>query len=210
MSCSFCSHDDFNMLKVDVGEKPHKKSSESHHSKYKKLKQKMTPGVIAATTTKFMDLPRGGSIVFTRIGPIQFGIPPESVKDALTLGIEVPTYYIIPTSKWDKVYNVSLAEFEFPAYFNFFIKKRKISLICTSENEKAIKAIFQETLLGPTSFPDFTEDFSDEFDEKARPDMAKELSYFAKNPFNPKEPLQISTLIDFVNIDDNGILYQYF
>ena len=34
--------------------------------------------------------------------------------------------------------------------------------------------------------------------------MKKELSYFAKNPFNLNEPLKIETLIEFINIDDNG------
>ena len=116
------------------------------------MKSLKDSSLIVSINTKFIDLPRGGSVVFTKIGPIQFGIPPESVKDALKLGIEVPTYYIIPTSKWDKIYNVSVAEFEFPAYFNFFVKKKKINLICTKENEKAIKDIFQETLLGPVDF----------------------------------------------------------
>ena len=34
--------------------------------------------------------------------------------------------------------------------------------------------------------------------------MKKELSYFAKNPFNNNERLKVETLIQFINIDDNG------
>lgn len=148
MSCSFCSGDDFENLK-----KESKTPRElSRYSKCKKIKSLKDSSLIASPSTKFIDLPRGGCVVFTKIGPIQFGIPPETVKDSLKLGIEVPNYYIIPTSKWDKIYNISVAEFEFPAYFNFFIKKKKINLICTKENEKAIKSIFQETLLGPLEF----------------------------------------------------------
>lgn len=49
-------------------------------------------------------------------------MPPETVKDSLNLGIEIPTYYIIPTNRFDKKFGISVAEFEFPAYFNFFVK----------------------------------------------------------------------------------------
>jgi len=151
MSCSFCSEEDFKniSLKKEI-EKTQREVS--HDSKCKKIKSLKASSLIVSPNTKFVDLPRGGCVVFTKIGPIQFGIPPETVKDSLKLGIEVPSYYILPSSKWDKIYNISVAEFEFPAYFNFFIKKKKINLICTKENEQAIKAIFQETLLGPTDF----------------------------------------------------------
>lgn len=32
--------------------------------------------------------------------------------------------------------------------------------------------------------------------------MKKELGYFARNPFNPKEDLTIDTLIDFTLFDE--------
>lgn len=57
----------------------------------------------------------------------------------------------------------SVAEFEFPAYFNFFVKKSRINLICTQEGEQAIRKIFQETLLGPEDFSTFTDDFDDDY-----------------------------------------------
>lgn len=37
---------------------------------------------------------------------------------------------------------MSTAEFEFPAYFNFFCKKRQITLICSKDAEYAIRAVF--------------------------------------------------------------------
>ena len=43
----------------------------------------------------FMNLFKG-VICMTKLGPIQHGMPPETVKDALNLGIEIPTYYIVP------------------------------------------------------------------------------------------------------------------
>lgn len=45
-------------------------------------------------------LNRGGIVVDTSIGPIQFGIPPETIKDSISSGSEVPQYYVVPKSKY--------------------------------------------------------------------------------------------------------------
>lgn len=57
-------------------------------------------------------------------------------------GIDVPKYYIIPSKRFDTKYGVNVAEFEFPAYFNFFIKKSATFLICTADAEKVIRTVF--------------------------------------------------------------------
>mmetsp|Transcript_30239 Transcript_30239/g.27548 ORF Transcript_30239/g.27548 Transcript_30239/m.27548 type:complete len:109 (+) Transcript_30239:38-364(+) len=69
-------------------------------------------------------LQRGGCVVNTKIGPIQFGIPPETVKDHMVNGFEVPTYFILPTNRFDRKLGINVAEFEFPAYYNFFLKQK--------------------------------------------------------------------------------------
>ncbi len=38
--------------------------------------------------------------------------------------------------------------------------------------------------------------------------MAKELSYFSKDPFNKNEPLQIDTLLNFILFDENTNIAQ--
>ena len=55
-----------------------------------------------------------------------------------------------------------------------------------------------------SKYQNFDEDFDESFPSEAKPDMKKELSYFAKNPFNNNERLKVETLIQFINIDDNG------
>lgn len=97
-------------------------------------------------------LKRGGVLVKTKLGWIQFGIPPETVKDSLNLGIDVPSHYVVPSVRFDKKMGINVAEFEFPAYFNYFLKKKKINLICSKEAYEAIQIIFQETLLGPKEY----------------------------------------------------------
>ena len=64
---------------------------------------------------------------------------PETVKDSLKQKITVPTHYIVPNKRFDNKFRESVCEFEFPAYFNFFVKKTKINLICTPEEENDIR-----------------------------------------------------------------------
>lgn len=59
-----------------------------------------------------------------------------------------------------------------------------------------------KTTIGPLNFDDFLEDFDKNYDKDKIPNIKKELDNFAKNPFNPKEPLQINLLIDFINYDE--------
>src|SRR5512145_2354959 len=78
-------------------------------------------------------LPRGGYLVKTKTGNIQFGSPPETIKDTMLLPDSTPQVFVLPNMlfNWDK--GISLAELEFPIYFNFFIKKKKTFIICHKE-----------------------------------------------------------------------------
>ena len=76
---------------------------------------------------------RGGLIIQTSLGNIQYGTPPESVKDSILSGVAIPEYYIIPKERFDFEDGMSLVEIEFPVYYNFFLKKRKTTLICDKD-----------------------------------------------------------------------------
>ncbi len=45
-----------------------------------------------------------------------------------------------------------MAEFEFPAYYNFFFTRKKLIIICDLEAKQAVLQVMQETLLGPKVF----------------------------------------------------------
>lgn len=153
---------------------------------------------------EIVDLDKGGIIIKTAIGNIQYGIPPETVKDSMAIGLQVPEYYIIPREKFDWNDGISLMEFEFPVYFNFFLRQRnKTKLICDKETMERIEIIFQETLLGPKNFNLFKEEFLEGDD--SIPDIEKELAYFSKNPFNTSETLSTKLFIDFVMWDSKGV-----
>ncbi|GKY99634.1 hypothetical protein MPSEU_000917500 [Mayamaea pseudoterrestris] len=153
-------------------------------------------------------LPRGGASVDTKaVGRIQFGIPPETIKDSMKLGIPVPQVYIVPVDRFCRemgpALGVNLAEFEFPAYFNFFVYKKKCTLVVDSdEAEENIRRVFGETLLGPHQFRREDnpiayeeEDFAPEFPREAIPNFQKEFKHFRIMP-DGKE-LEIETLLNF-------------
>lgn len=145
-----------------------------------------------------IELKKGGLVIQTKIGNIQFGIPPETVKDSLSAGLTVPSHYIIPNNRFDRDHILSAAEFEFPAYFNFFVLKKTINLIVDDEAERAIRTIFQETLLGPKDLSTFKDEFT--FEYPCMPDLRAELVHFAKNPFTGGE-LKFESLINIINYD---------
>jgi hypothetical protein len=105
-----------------------------------------------------IELPRGGVSIETQaVGYVQYGIPPETIKDSMRLGIPVPSVYIVPVDRFCRemgpALGVNLAEFEFPAYFNFFVQGKRCTLVVDSvDAERNIQRVFSETLLGPLPF----------------------------------------------------------
>jgi len=160
---------------------------------------------------EIIELPRGGVSVETQaVGHVQFGIPPETIKDSMRLGIAVPSVYIVPVDRFCRemgpALGVNLAEFEFPAYFNFFVQRKRCTLIVDSvDAERNIRRVFSETLLGPAQFrrekplQNEEEDFAPDFPREARPDFQKELQHFRIMPNG--EELVLETLLKFCHFE---------
>jgi len=152
---------------------------------------------------EMLRLPRGGISIDTEaVGRVQYGIPPETIKDSMSLGMEVPTVYILPQERFcremGRALGVNLAEFEFPAYYNFFVRQRKCKLVADKEVEINIRRVFNETLLGPEQFrrendpiTHEAEDFADDFPIEAIPNFYKELEHFRILPNNVELHLEL-------------------
>ena len=98
-------------------------------------------------------LERGGKHITTQNGTVmQYCCPPHSIKDCMTQGLPVPDIYIVPQKIFNEKEGISLHEFEFPCYFNFFILKRKVKIITFESVKKRIKTVLRESLLGPAHF----------------------------------------------------------
>jgi hypothetical protein len=129
----------------------------------------------------------------------------------MRLGLAVPNVYIVPVERFCRemgpALGVNLAEFEFPAYFNFFVYKKRCTLIVDNdEAENNIRRVFNETLFGPSKFrreenpvPFEDEDFAPDFPREAIPDFTKELRHFRIMP-DGKE-LVLETLLDFCHFE---------
>lgn len=146
----------------------------------------------------------------------QFGIPPETIKDSMVMGLGVPSVYIVPIERFCRemgpALGVNLAEFEFPAYFNYFVQQKRCTLIVDSKDaEKNIRRVFSETLLGPAQFRRKDnpitfeeEDFAPTFPRDAIPNFQKETKHFRIMP-DGKE-LVLETLLKFSHfkVAENG------
>lgn len=142
---------------------------------------------------------------------MKYGIPPETIKDSMKLGIPVPQVYIVPVDRFCRemgpALGVNLAEFEFPAYFNFFICKKQCMLVVDSDDaEENIRRVFSETLLGPAQFRREDnpityeeEDFAPDFPRDAVPNFQKELEYFRIMPGGHE--LVCETLLGFCHFE---------
>jgi hypothetical protein len=132
----------------------------------------------------------------------------------MLLGMEVPSAYIVPVERFCRemgpALGINLAEFEFPAYFNYFVRAKRCQLVVdSSDAERDIRTVFEETLLGPEHFrnhkypcANFDEDFDPSFPKDARPNFYKEFYNFrtAEKSTHFKE-LEVSTLLEFVHFD---------
>ena len=94
-------------------------------------------------------LKKGGVYISTSAGPIQVGCPPETIKDCMVNGLEFPQVFIVPPTMFSAQKKFNMFEFEFPCYFNTFIKKRKTVLVTLPLMVQRLKNILQESLLGP-------------------------------------------------------------
>jgi hypothetical protein len=113
----------------------------------------------------------------------------------MKLGFKIPSYFVVTKEMFDRTTGTSLAEFEFPAYFNFFVMKKAVTIITPWQWEDAIKKIFTETLLGPSEKHQYKkEDYKEGTPEDSMPNWKGEGEYVratrAQNrPRPPKKPV---------------------
>ena len=136
----------------------------------------------------YISLPRGGYLVRTSAGAFQIGLPPETIKDTMLLEDGVPQFFVIADDMFDWGKGISIAEVEFPIFFNFFIKKRKTYIICSENQYRAIRNVLQESVFGPKELDISTDYFNTE--NKDIPTIAREMTFFRNN-------LKLSDLVAF-------------
>ncbi len=144
-------------------------------------------------------LPRGGYLIDTSIGYIQIGSPPETIKDTMFMPKGVPEIFVLSNELFNWIKGISVAEIEFPIYYNFFINKKKTYIICTQDQYVRLKKVLQESLFGPGEI-DLSMDLHWSLDPGVY-DIKKEMSYFRNN-------LKLSDLIAVGIFHDNKFTFK--
>lgn len=163
------------------------------------------PGCSRNPQADVVVLPRGGLYVRSSVGPIQIGSPPETIKDSMSLGLEVPVWYVVPPERFSFRDCISVSEVEFPAYYNFFVLGKKINIVCTPEGERVIRAVFEETVnvSGDLRVDNEYGRFASIEDLAAKPNLQKECHFFSR-PSDGK-PNTTDRMMNFYPFDSMGV-----
>lgn len=147
--------------------------------------------------SKLTQLPRGGAVLHTSEGPIQFGVPPETIKDTMVMDFGVPNIFVLPMNFFHLDTGVSVAEMEFPIYFNFFIRKQKTTIVCEKNRIEDIKLAMTQAAFGPDSL-DIKSEYPESTHDYFIPDISKEQSFF-------RGSLKLGDLFEIIPFDDNSV-----
>ncbi|HEY3998454.1 MAG TPA: cyclic nucleotide-binding domain-containing protein [Candidatus Xenobia bacterium] len=144
-------------------------------------------------------LPRGGVVLPSSIGQIQYGAVPETIKDTLTTPEGVPNIFVVPRHFFARDRGILLAELEFPVYWNYFILGKRTTIVCRPDQQDTVAHVLAEACFGPAR-PDPNE-FARPND--AQPDLSREMRYFRYDT-RLGRTTQLSDLVDFHVTDEHG------
>lgn len=141
-------------------------------------------------------LPRGGTLVRTPAGPIQVGAPPETIKDTITSADSVPQIFVLPRELFNWSKGINVGDMEFPIYFNFFIKKQRVRVVCTREQADRLRTAIRESVFGPEDL-DLSRDTFSAGDDVFVPDIRGELAFF-------RGSMTLDDLLEVVPFNEEG------
>ena len=125
------------------------------------------------------ELPRGGYLLHKDDLYIQFGTPPETIKDTMLIPQSVPNIFVLPDKFFNWIKGISVAEMEFPIYFNFFLRKSKTRIVCTEEQKRRFEKLLREAVFGPANF-NIADDFSP-YSDLSVPNIKAEMHFFGSH-----------------------------
>lgn len=100
-------------------------------------------------SVEVIQLPKGGILIKTDSGNVQVGAPPETIKDTIKILGDVPDTFVIPNKMFFAERGISMADIEFPVYFNYFVKRKAMKVIGSKRQLDTVLKVVSEALLGP-------------------------------------------------------------
>jgi len=153
-----------------------------------------------SSSANVVRLPRGGVYIHTPRGSVQVGAPPETIKDSMALGMPVPEVFVVPPELFDRRRGLTLAEIEFPAYYNFFVLKRRPRLIVEDEDTaNRLRTVFRESLFG-SRVQASDDEFAENYPRELRPDFERETDHFRRSASGKRQ--DVDDLVEFCIMGD--------
>lgn len=149
-------------------------------------------------------LARGGVVVRTSQGPVQFGAPPETIKDSMGTPDGVANIFVLMREFFSYERGISFAEMEFPIYYNFFLLKKKIKIVCSERQKDRLERFMQESLFGPEHIDLRSEIRGTKAQNPWFPELQQEFAYFRRHPFDPTRPMVLNDLVEYYIFDEGG------
>ncbi|MBS2039620.1 cyclic nucleotide-binding domain-containing protein [bacterium] len=146
------------------------------------------------------ELSRGGQVVQWGDLHLQVGAYPETIKDTMTSSEGVPQIFVVPERLFDAYLGVSAAELEFPVYFNFYLKGRKLRFICRPKQLRPLVRVLKEAIFGP-SFLHIGEEYPRGVEP---PDLAREMRWYKQDPKRKRGRLMLADVVTPLVFDENG------
>lgn len=144
-------------------------------------------------TVEVLQLPRGGTLVKTPEGNLQIGATPETIKDTLRLIGEVPDTFVLPNKLFSSERGVSLADIEFPAYYNYFLKNRQIKLIGQTHQLEMILNVLREAVLGPDQVQ-LAREYPFGLNRELIPDLRAEMEFLRAKDLTGKRKMELTDI----------------
>ena len=148
-------------------------------------------------------LTRGGQLISW--GPLffQVGAYPETIKDTMPISEGVPQIFVVPERLFDPALGVSAAELEFPVYFNFFLKSRKVRFVCRRHQLRPLLRVLKEAVFGPSTL-NYAGEYATGADTWGYPDLRKEMNWYKADAKRPRGRLLLKDLFTPLIFDANG------
>lgn len=150
------------------------------------------------------ELNRGGLLVANDRFTLQVGAYPETIKDTIGAKQGVPDLFLVPQELFDRQLGISAVELEFPLYYNFYLRQRKLKFLCRRHQLKPILRVLKESLFGPSSLGHEVE-FQGGAESPGFPDLAREMAHFKKDSRLRRGRLHLSDCIAPCLFDENGV-----
>ncbi len=108
---------------------------------------------------------------------VQIGAHPETIKDTIKADTGVPNLFILPNSLFDIHNGVSLGELEFPLYYNYYVKGRKLRFMCRKEQQGPLFRLLKEAVFGPGTYR-IEKEFPRGAETPGFPDLKSEANFY--------------------------------